>query len=111
MKGPLREARCFNHAEREAAARCPPCGRYFCRECVTEHEDRVICAACLAGLAKKPAPGRAVLAAAVRALQFLAALAALWLVFYAAGSALLNLPSAFHQGEAFQETHEDGGRP
>ena len=29
--------RCSNHPGREAAVRCPECGRFFCRECVTEH--------------------------------------------------------------------------
>ena len=43
----LAHQRCFNHALREAAARCPGCGNFFCRECVTEHDDRVLCAACL----------------------------------------------------------------
>ena len=37
--------RCFNHMLREAVACCPECRRYFCRECVTEHEDKVLCAA------------------------------------------------------------------
>ncbi len=39
--------RCFNHAGREAAARCPGCRRFYCRECVTEHDGRVLCAECL----------------------------------------------------------------
>ena len=43
----LLHQRCFNHMLREAVACCPECRRYFCRECVTEHEDKVLCAACL----------------------------------------------------------------
>jgi len=39
--------RCFYHDFREAACRCPICQRYFCRECVTEHDDRVLCVECL----------------------------------------------------------------
>src|SRR2546429_9979935 len=51
MTSNLIHQRCFNHALREAAARCPECGHFYCRECITEHEDRVICANCLAKLA------------------------------------------------------------
>ncbi len=43
----LAEQRCWNHERREAACRCPDCRRYFCRECVTEHQQRLLCAACL----------------------------------------------------------------
>ncbi len=43
-------ARCRNHADREAVARCPECGHYFCRECIVEHEGRMICKECLAKL-------------------------------------------------------------
>jgi hypothetical protein len=46
--------RCFNHGMREAAARCPECGRFYCRECITEHDDRVLCSACLKKLARAP---------------------------------------------------------
>jgi hypothetical protein len=43
----LAARRCLVHADREAAARCPACHQYYCRECVVEHEDRFLCAACL----------------------------------------------------------------
>jgi hypothetical protein len=39
--------RCANHELREAVCRCPQCGRSLCRECVTDHEGRLVCAACL----------------------------------------------------------------
>ena len=41
------QQRCWNHEAREAACRCPACGRSYCRECVSEHEGRLLCAACL----------------------------------------------------------------
>ena len=41
------QQRCLNHLSREAAVRCPVCRNYFCRECVTEHDDRLVCAGCL----------------------------------------------------------------
>ncbi|MFN7139481.1 MAG: rhomboid family protein, partial [Limisphaerales bacterium] len=43
----LTQQHCLNHFTREAAARCPECKQFFCRECITEHDDRVICAGCL----------------------------------------------------------------
>jgi hypothetical protein len=43
----LAARRCLVHPEREAAARCPACHQYYCRECVVEHESRFLCAACL----------------------------------------------------------------
>ncbi|MBM4142601.1 MAG: rhomboid family protein [Lentisphaerae bacterium] len=95
--------KCFNHAGREAAARCPACGRCFCRECITEHEGRVMCAACLRR--SVPPRGRggglqALLAAALRcAAGFLTA----WLVFYYVAQALLRLPSSFHEGALWRE--------
>ena len=43
----LATRRCLVHPDREAAARCPSCHQYYCRECVVEHESRFLCAACL----------------------------------------------------------------
>jgi len=43
----LAARRCLVHPDREAAARCPSCHQYYCRECVVEHESRFLCAACL----------------------------------------------------------------
>lgn len=82
---------------REAAARCPSCGRYFCRECVTEHEGRILCAPCLVREAQSRATAsrRMVVRPALAAL---AGFVALWFVFYLAGQILLALPSKFHDG-------------
>jgi len=35
------------HTERDAAAKCRSCGGYFCRECITEYDAELYCAACL----------------------------------------------------------------
>jgi len=94
----LVQQRCFYHEHRPASARCPRCGRFFCRECVTEHGGRVICAACLRKPAaetasRSPWPARVGLGVATFGGLLLA-----WLAFYALGQYLLTLPSTFHGG-------------
>ncbi len=95
---PIETRRCFNHAEREAAARCLACGRFFCRECVTEHEDRVLCAACIAGQSAGPhGTGRSF--RNLKALFLIGfGFTVLFLVFYYAGTALTKIPAEFHKG-------------
>jgi len=102
----LAQERCFNHASREAVARCPECGRTFCRECISEHDDRVICAFCLKRLSKKAArPSR--LVGLVRLAQVLMGLLLLWSSFYLLGRALLTIPSSFHEMAIGQEESVD----
>ena len=43
----LAQQRCRNHLERSAAGRCPTCSFFYCRECITEHAGRLLCAACV----------------------------------------------------------------
>src|SRR5580698_4142177 len=52
----LHHARCLFHPLREAAARCPHCGGTFCRECVTDEDDKLACPPCLRRMARPPAP-------------------------------------------------------
>ena len=92
------QQRCFHHREREAAARCPQCGRFFCRECVTEHEDRAICAECLAALERDARKPRTGLRAAAVALLPVAGFTFAWWLFYALGRLLILIPSAVHEG-------------
>ncbi|HUE02176.1 MAG TPA: hypothetical protein VMR62_21580 [Bryobacteraceae bacterium] len=91
MTGGLLHQRCWNHELREAVCRCPACGRHFCRECVTEHETRLLCAACLLALAQvAPAsrsPGRSLWTPVAAAGGLLLS----WLVFYIGGEILLEL--------------------
>ena len=94
----LTHQRCFNHALREAAARCPECGKFFCRECVTEHDDRVICAACLKKLARIPLLRRKAFAGIARVFQCLLGFVVVWFFFYLIGEGLIALPASFHEG-------------
>jgi hypothetical protein len=91
----LADQRCFHHALREAVAQCPTCKRFFCRECVTEHEGRMICVACVSAVARE-AQGKARAARARWTVTALAGILIAWLVFYYLGLALARIPSQFH---------------
>ena len=90
--------RCFNHTDREAVAACPACHRPFCRECVTEHDDRVVCAACLRKLAPAGTRGRGARDTARLVVHGITSLILLWILFYALGHMLMALPTTFHEG-------------
>ena len=94
----LARQRCFNHQHREAAVRCPACRRFFCRECVTEHDDRMLCAGCLDRKADSGKNPKRLLGGAVRVAAGLLGLFLLWLAFHYLGQALLWLPETFHEG-------------
>jgi hypothetical protein len=96
--------RCLHHHEREAVARCPECRRFFCRECVIEHEERVICAGCLARMAAVPAtPRRVRLLAATPLVSGVSGIFIAWLVFYIMGRMLLAIPADFHASKLWKE--------
>jgi hypothetical protein len=92
----LAEKRCSNHASREAAARCPGCGRFFCRECVTDHEGKFLCIACL----KKASSSRTSrsMPVIIRVVTACVGIFVAWAVFYAIGQLLILLPDSFHEG-------------
>jgi hypothetical protein len=83
--------RCWNHENREAACRCPGCGRPFCRECVTEHETRLLCSKCLARRASGALAGRRGARKLAPILMFLAGLFLAWLFFLGAGAGAVEL--------------------
>jgi hypothetical protein len=92
----LAHLRCLNHANREAVARCLECTRYFCRECITEHDDRVICATCLKAVAKPRTSRQRALAGTWRSIQWIAGVLLAWYFFFLLGQILLRLPDSFH---------------
>ena len=103
----LARQRCLLHPLREAAARCPSCREFFCRECVTEHDGRVVCASCLRKLTAsrgEAKAGRSVLAVGLAAARLAAALALVWFAFYLVGLFLVRAPSSFHDGTMWEET-------
>lgn len=92
----LLQQRCYHHHDREAAARCPSCQRYYCRECVTEHVGRMTCATCVARL-QAPAEKRHS-SLALWPVFSMGGLLLAWLVFYYLGMGLARIPSTFHGG-------------
>lgn len=106
----LASQRCFNHAAREAAARCPECGRYFCRECVSEHEDRLICAACLKQLTRPQLSKRYHLVGLFRMVQLVLGILVLWSSFYLLGHMLLSIPTTFHDAKIWEAFDASGDK-
>lgn len=106
----IASARCLNHPEREAVVRCPSCGRYFCKECVSEHEDRFLCASCLAQAAEtRPRSGRGHRIPLLGTLRLAAAVLLLWLLFLGTGHAILHVPDLFHEEVEYQMVHPTTG--
>ncbi len=93
--------RCWNHDAREAVCRCPSCGRPYCRECVSEHEARLLCAGCLGQqLRQQPARrGRRLAAASLTVAGILTA----WMLYYGAARAVLLIGSRGAAEEAASE--------
>ena len=103
MTANLAHARCALHELREAAARCPVCRRFFCRECITEHEGRVICAACLRATVVAAGERRTFLREPLRLAAALGGIIVVWLFFLGVGRILLDIPSSFHEGTVWRE--------
>jgi hypothetical protein len=99
MTPALAAQRCWTHAEREAVARCVSCRRFFCRECATEHDGRLLCVSCLAAerasVQSAPRTRWAAWSAAA-----VAGLAAAFLLFYSLGYILEQLPPHWSRPEA-----------
>ena len=98
----LAHQRCFNHAVREAVARCPECGQCFCRECITEHDDRVVCAACLKKLTRQSVARHTILVRLLHFARCVFGIMIAWFFFFLIGDGLLKLPASFHEGTLWQ---------
>jgi hypothetical protein len=90
--------RCLRHTDREAVARCPDCRNFFCRECITEHDDRVLCSKCLSKLINREETGQSVLRHPVQLALMGIGLATAWWFFYIIGFFLSRAPASFHEG-------------
>ena len=95
---------CAHHPARPASARCPSCRQSFCRECVVEHDGRIICADCLGKIMAAPARRRRRLIIPIfPAIQALVAVAALWCLFFLLAAALRRIPADVHKGIIWTE--------
>jgi hypothetical protein len=97
MPTPAIHQRCWNHEAREAVCRCPECGRSFCRECVTEHSARLLCASCLKALARTVPLRRGGIRRLLPAGMLLAGILLAWIVFFGAGAAFNLFASRMEQ--------------
>ena len=88
MAGISLQQRCWNHEAREAVCRCPACGRSFCHECVTEHELRLLCAACLSGVTATGESKRSAWRSVLPMGMLLGGLLLAWIFFYGAAASL-----------------------
>jgi hypothetical protein len=107
MSATLLQQRCLNHSEREAIARCPSCGFYFCRECITEHDERILCASCLKKQNTKTERPRRNFAPVLRTMAALCGLLTAWFFFYVVGRVLLATPTQFHEATLWKSKVED----
>lgn len=85
-----------------ASARCPQCGRFFCKECITEHAGQVLCTTCLQKTVLAPEDRRASWALVLYALQIGVGLCLAWTFFYCLAQLLLLIPTSFHEGSLWQ---------
>ncbi|OGH60014.1 MAG: hypothetical protein A3G34_12080 [Candidatus Lindowbacteria bacterium RIFCSPLOWO2_12_FULL_62_27] len=95
----LAASSCRLHPDRPAAALCPGCRRYYCRECVTEHDDQLLCRSCMDAV-RSPADRRAGLWEWPARLAMLGAgLFGVYTLFYFAGQILSWIPPDYHAGK------------
>ncbi|MFN0126613.1 MAG: hypothetical protein ACKV19_08010 [Verrucomicrobiales bacterium] len=102
MPTSLLKSRCLRHTDRPAVARCQRCGQAYCRECVVEHDRRLVCAECLRHQVMGSTAGRERVwrqrvpwAAGV---QWGVAILCLWWLFYGLGVMLRRIPATMHNG-------------
>ncbi len=100
----LSQQRCFHHGFREAVARCPECSRFFCRECITEHKEQVLCTTCLNKTVAPQTSKPTWIAPLIQLGFFFFGIITLWLTFYYIGQFLLWLPDSFHEGSLWTKS-------
>jgi hypothetical protein len=82
---------CWNHESREAVCRCLGCNRSFCRECVTEHQGRLLCASCFAAAIPARARRTGALRKLAPSLLIAAGLLLAWLTYWGLGEVVVGL--------------------
>lgn len=95
--------RCLHHAEREAVARCTSCTQHYCRECIVEHEGRVLCSECRGKLLQKFHRRSGFGSRLGTGVHVALSILVLWFSIYLFGKALLLIPSSFHEGDVWKD--------
>lgn len=109
----LQRQQCILHPERGAVARCPQCQRFYCHECITEHDGEVLCRHCLSAQREQDATRpferhrKALNRVVVKPLLAVAGMILLWVLFIALGSLLLRFPDSFHYEKPKVSTPEN----
>jgi hypothetical protein len=104
----LAQTTCRIHFNRPASARCPICRQFYCPECITEHDGRFTCAACLKTAREtvaKPEKKRQGLSwfQPVPILHCLIGLVIVWVIFHIIAQTLTSIPDQFHDGTIWIE--------
>jgi hypothetical protein len=81
---------CWNHSVRGAVCRCPICQRPFCRECVSEHDARLLCATCIKAASLTPVQARRRTAPLFLAAMALASTLLAWIIFFSLGQIIME---------------------
>jgi len=102
--------RCARHEEREAVGRCSVCAGGFCRECLTEHEDRLYCGPCftlqVASVRRVASRSNINWCFWRRITLTIGSLVCLVAGAYALGRLLAAIPADFHDGKVWKKTFE-----
>ncbi len=95
--------KCHNHENREAVAQCPECEKFFCRECITEYDDRILCTRCLDKIIHASKIKTSRLSTLFRSTGALFGILILWLAFYYLGRIIVSIPADFHEGAIWSD--------
>ena len=102
----LTAERCLHHPLREAVARCVGCRRFFCRECITEYNDQIVCSACLQAVAGKSERTQWKLRRLFAPAQIALGIVIAWLFFYFVGGTFILIPTRYHEGTVWLSGEE-----
>jgi len=91
--------RCSNHPSREAVARCPICQKFYCRECITEHDGKMLCKYCLESKIesqKNDKKSSLFLKQVIIVILFISSFALSWFLFAMLGKIIMLFPQKYH---------------
>lgn len=106
----LENTKCSLHPHREAAAQCPQCRRFYCRECVVEHDGRMLCNSCIDEDSHDTATKkRSILKPLIGICGSCISIALIWTALYWFGVLLKSIPEEFHDNPSEYSVQENDG--